>query len=92
MEQENLRCKFCDIQFSSVSELKYHNSDPEHKVNVMKRTQNPDSKSPTKHRPPPDALYKNEYKLCRRFEITDFILYLYDLLTIEQYQPTTFCL
>ena len=81
MEQENLKCNFCDIQFSSVSELKCHNSDPEHKVNVMKTTQHLDSKSPTKHRPPPDEVYKDEYKLCPRFEVTDFNLCLYCLLT-----------
>ena len=66
MEEEKLRCIFCNITFSSKPQLEYHNSDRQHKINVMTRTQQLNAKSATKFRPPPDGVYMGRYKLCRR--------------------------
>ena len=63
-----------------MSQLEYHNSDPQHKINVMKETQQLNEKSATKFRPPPDGVYMGRYKLCRRLEISDCSC-LYALLT-----------
>ncbi|CAB4003242.1 probable helicase with zinc finger domain isoform X2, partial [Paramuricea clavata] len=66
-EHEKLRCKFCDIMFSSMSQLEYHCSDHQHRVNVIK-SQQLNTKSAMKVRPAPDGVYMGRYKLCRRFE------------------------
>ena len=68
MEEAKLRCNFCDIKFSSQSQLEYHYSDPQHKVNVMKRTRQLNAKSGTNFRPPPDGVRMGRYKLCERLE------------------------
>ncbi|XP_028391332.1 LOW QUALITY PROTEIN: uncharacterized protein LOC114516140 [Dendronephthya gigantea] len=66
MEQEELRCRFCDIKFSSMLELEYHYSDPQHKVNVIRLTEKL-RKPIKKFRPPPDGVNMGRYKVCRRF-------------------------
>jgi hypothetical protein len=53
-------------------QLEYHYSDPQHRVNVMKKIQQFNAKSYTKFRHPPDGVYMGRYKLCRRLEISDF--------------------
>ncbi|XP_028391336.1 uncharacterized protein LOC114516141 isoform X3 [Dendronephthya gigantea] len=66
MKQEELRCRFCDIKFSSMLELEYHYSDPQHKVNVIRLTEKL-RKPVKKFRPPPDGINMGRYKVCRRF-------------------------
>ena len=68
MEEQKLRCNFCDITFLSMPQLEYHYSDRQHKVNVMKRTQKLNAKS-KKFRLPPDGVHMGQYKLCYRLEI-----------------------
>ena len=77
MNEEKSRCNFCDIKFSSPLQLEYHYSHVQHKVNIMKRSQEI-AKSLTKCRPPPDGVYMGRYKLCRRLEIGDYLLVMHD--------------
>ena len=72
MKQEELRCNFCDIKFPSLSELQFHYSGAQHRVNAMKKTQQLHAKSTTQFRPPPDGVYKGRYKVCHRLEIQFF--------------------
>ena len=64
MEQEKLRCRFCNIIFPSLLQLEHHYSDTQHRVNVIKLTQK--LHSATKFRSPPDGVYMGRYKMCRR--------------------------
>ena len=75
LKQEKLRCKFCNIMFSTETELSHHNSDPLHRVNVRRNTQQANAKfaKVTNFRPPPDGVYMGRYKLCRRLDIVDFL-------------------
>ena len=75
MTQEKLRCNFCDIRFSSESQLEYHYSHAQHRVNIVKRTQQLNAKSVERFRQPPDGVYMGRYKLCRRFETRDYLLF-----------------
>ena len=81
LEQESLRCRFCDVKFSSVQELEYHSSESHHKLTVIKRLCQPEPSrlqsrpepalpkpEPTlKCRPPPEGVYMGRYKLCHRY-------------------------
>ena len=77
LKQEKLRCNFCNIMFSTETELSHHNSDPRHRVNVRRNTQQANAKfaKVTNFRPPPDGVYMGRYKLCRRLDIVDFYIF-----------------
>lgn len=92
MNQEKLRCNFCDIRFSSVSQLEYHYSHAQHRVNIVKRTQQLNAKSAKKFRQPPDGVYMGRYKLCRRFETRDYLLFMICLHSRKRIQVAASCI